>query len=199
MHTTKTFHFRLLCLLASVAITACASPPPQLQAKSSAVPAGIDLSGLWQLRVDPDSRPPRRESDGPAIRIPPETSSRNRTRQSTRRSRGSGGPAVSVFLESGALLKITQTSSGLFISFDRAVVEEYRFGEDRLVSVGPIEAQRVSGWQDGRLVVETLDDTGARLTETWGLLTDGKVLLRTVSISKGDEATYSLEQRFDRV
>ncbi len=103
-----------------------------------------------------------------------------------------------MFLESGESLKITQTASGLFISFDRAVVEEYRFGEDRIVAVGPIEAQRVSGWQDGRFVTQTADDAGAILSESWELSEDGKVLLRQITVSKGDKEEFSAEQHFDR-
>ena len=102
-----------------------------------------------------------------------------------------------MFIESGSLLKISQTGQGLFISFDRAVVEEYTFGENRVVSVGPIEAQRVSGWQGSAFVVETLDEQGTLLTESWKIDVDD-VLARQISISKGDKEQYSSQQRFDR-
>jgi len=175
---------------------ACAARPV-LISKSAIVPAGTDLSGQWQLRIEPGSRPPGGDEQG--IRIPPPTSSRNRGREAPRNPRGSRSSAVSVFLESGDALKITQTASGLFISFDRAIVEEYRFGENRLVSVGPIEAQRVSGWQEGRFVTQTLDEAGAVLTETWELLAGGKVLVRKISLAAGDEERFSSEQYFDRL
>lgn len=104
-----------------------------------------------------------------------------------------------MFLEFGESLKISQTRDGLFISFDRAIVEEYTFGENRVVSVGPIEAHRVSGWQEGVFVVETLDDGGTILTESWRLDADGNVLLRDISIVKGDDEQFSSQERFDRI
>jgi len=198
MHSTKTFKIYLSVILASLLLAACAATRPQLASKSAIVPAGVDLSGRWQLRVEPGSRPQLPRDQEPAIRIPPATSSRNSRQQTAQRPRGSGGSAVSVFLETGKSLKITQTVSGLFISFDRSVVEEYRFGENRLVSVGPIEAQRVSGWQDGRFVSQTLDDSGAILNESWELLADGQVLLRKISLTEGDKQKFSSEQHFDR-
>ena len=104
-----------------------------------------------------------------------------------------------MFLETGASLKISQTPDGLFISFDRAIVEEYRFGENRIVSVGPIEAQRVSGWEEMVFVVETLDDQGTLLTESWHLESDGAVLVRNILVSRGDDERSSSRQRFDRI
>lgn len=195
MNTTITNRGRLGSLLAGLLLAACADSP-QLIPKSAAIPAGTDLSGHWQLRVEPGSRPPA--ADEPRIRIPPATSSRNPQRRVSSGAKRSGRTSVSVFLESGESLKITQTASGLFISFDRAVVEEYRFGEDRIVAVGPIEAQRVSGWQDGRFVTQTADDAGAILSESWELSEDGKVLLRQITVSKGDKEEFSAEQHFDR-
>jgi hypothetical protein len=69
----------------------------------------------------------------------------------------------------GTALKVTQTGSGLFFSFDRSVVEEYRFGENREVEVGAITAERVSGWEGRSYVIETLDKDGAKLIESWQL------------------------------
>jgi hypothetical protein len=107
--------------------------------------------------------------------------------------------AVHVFLEIGSALKITQTDDGLFFSFDRSVVEEYRFGENREVSVGPITARRVSGWEGAAYVIETLDDDGAKLMETWRLQREGGVLQRTIVIWKRSDKKLALEQIFDRV
>ena len=122
----------------------------------------------------------------------------NSRRSSGRRSRrGPSVTAVSVFIEHGESLKISQTAAGLFISFDRSVVEEYTFGEDRVISVGPIEAQRVSGWENDSFVIQTLDDEGAILTEAWRLSENAKVLLREISIVKGKKEKYSTVQRFD--
>lgn len=195
MSGTKSFNVLPLAFLASLLLLGCASRE-ELLPKSALVPAGIDLSGQWQLQ-DKSGQPPKRPSSGePGIRIPPEQSTRRQ--QSPRRSRASGAAAVSVFLEHGESLKLTQTASGLFISFDRAIVEEYRFGENRLVSVGPIEAQRVSGWQGDRFVVETLDEAGALLSESWELSVDGEELVRRISLTRREDVLFSAEQRFDR-
>jgi hypothetical protein len=104
-----------------------------------------------------------------------------------------------VFLETGTKLKITQTNDGLFISFDRSVVEEYRFREHRSINVGPIQADRVSGWVDGRYVIQTLDAQAALLTETYALAKDGQQLVRTVTIVYKEQETLSLQQVFDRL
>lgn len=198
MPGTKTFKVLLLSVLGGLLVAGCAARP-ELQPKSAAVPAGIDFSGQWQLRTESGQPPQRRELGEPGIRVPPEMSTRRQQRQSPSRTSGSRATAaVSIFLENGESLKITQTESGLFISFDRAIVEEYRFGENRVISVGPIEAQRVSGWQGDRFVIETLDDAGALLAESWELTSDGNVLLRTVSLAQKDKAVYSTAQRFDK-
>ena len=160
------------------------------------VPAGVDFSGLWQLHLDSGSKPTPLGRGEPGIRLPPKNSTRNTGRRSSKRSSGS---AVHVFLETGESLKISQTPDGLFISFDRAIVEEYRFGEDRVVSVGPIEAQRVSGWEEGVFVVETLDAHGAILTESWRLDAGGDVLVRDITVAEGGEEQFSMQQRFDRI
>lgn len=179
---------------ACAVLAGCASTP-ELIARSAAVPEDVDLSGLWQFRVEPGARPMPGARGEQQILIPPAQSTRNRARRSTRRS---SGPSVHVFLETGNSLKVTQTREGLFISFDRAVVEEYTFGENRVASVGPIEAQRVSGWQDRKFVVETLDDEGNLLTETWHLEAGGMVLVRDIAVTRGNDQTFSSRQHFDR-
>jgi hypothetical protein len=103
-----------------------------------------------------------------------------------------------VFVEAGQALKITQTDYGLFISFDRAVVEEYNFGEKRIVNVGPIEAQRVSGWVEKVFIIETMDAKGNLLTESWRLGEDGETLVRDIVIVEDQEPAWSSQQRFDR-
>ena len=81
----------------------------------------------------------------------------------------------------------------MFISYDRSIVEEYTFGENRIVSVGPIEAQRVSGWHGNRFVVETLDTTDTILFETWYLESEGSVLVRDIRLAKTRRiATHSV-------
>ncbi len=193
MNLTKSFNFSGLLPTVWMIVVACAASPSLLP-MSAAVPGGVDLSGKWRLRIDPGSRPYRAEHEESAIRIPPRNS---RGSSEPRSSRGSSRSAVSVFVEYGESLNITQTAAGLFISFDRSVVEEYTFGEDRLISVGPIEAQRVSGWQGDSYVARTLDDDGAILTESWRLSENAKVLVREISIVRRDKQLYSAVQRFD--
>lgn len=180
--------------VACTVLAACASQP-ELIAKSATVPSGLDLSGSWQLRDERGSRQLPRTGADQQILIPPEQSRRNRARRSSRRS---SGPSVHVFLESGNALKVTQTGEGLFISFDRSVVEEYTFGENRIAAIGPIEAQRVSGWQDRAYVVETLDEEGNVLTESWSLEDGGAVLVRDIAVTRGDNQVFSSRQYFDR-
>ncbi len=103
-----------------------------------------------------------------------------------------------VFLETGSLLKVTQTEHAFFVSLDRSIVEEFIFGENRTVSVGPIEARRVSGWEGARYIVETLDKQGAVLRDEWHLDETGDVLLRDVSIVERDTVKLSFHQEFDR-
>jgi hypothetical protein len=86
----------------------------------------------------------------------------------------------------------------LFISFDRAVVEEFRFGEYRIVNVGPIEAQRTTGWEGNQLVVETLDKNRMKLIDRFELVQGGDVLERNITFRSGEGATETIVQRFDR-
>lgn len=157
-----------VCLL--VAAAGCAGKPV-LQPRDAVVPPGVDFSGEWQLR------------DGPGSETPPGAG---------------GGELVRVFLESGKALKVTQTEHGIFISFDRAVVEEYRFGEHREVSVGEIVADRVSGWEGTSYVVETLDDDGVKLVESFRLAESGAALRRDIVIERRDKRLYEQVQVFDR-
>ncbi|MBT8086515.1 MAG: hypothetical protein KJO46_00705, partial [Gammaproteobacteria bacterium] len=167
MQITPTFKILATGLLAGCLIAGCVAPA-ELIAKSADAPAGTNLSGVWRLRQEPGAERKAPADRDLTIRIPRESSVGRNSRE-VRSWRSSAGPSAGLFLENGKLLKITQTKQGLFISFDRAIVEEYTFGEKRTVTIGPIEAQRVSGWEDSHFVVETLDDTGAVLTESWRL------------------------------
>jgi hypothetical protein len=177
-------------------LAACASHEVLLP-KSAVVPPGINLSGRWRLREEQSnsklSEAERRAAASDGIPIP------SSTRQRGTRSRPNRDSLVHVFLETGTTLKVTQTRDGLFISFDRAVVEEYRFGENREVTVGPVEAQRVSGWEQDAYVVETLDERDNKLIERYSLDDDGGVLLREVRILKKGNPGLTLVQRYDRV
>ena len=178
-----------VCLLGS-----CGSKPV-LETKNPAVPPGVDLTGYWLVRND--GRAGRRRdaasSDEAMILM-----SQTQRKQRSRRERSSSGASAHVFLEFGESLKITQTHYGIFISYDRSIVEEFTFGENRLVSVGPIEATRVSGWEGIGFVVETLDDTATTLYETWHIEQGGSVLIRDIRISQSDQDSFVLQQVFDR-
>lgn len=189
----------MLALIAA-SCGACASRE-ELIAKSGVVPGGVDLSGRWQLRDAGDDS--MRQIDAAAMRaagaagrdlIPP-----SRGDGDARPARRARGALVYVFLETGRYLKITQTGAGLFISFDRAVVEEYRFGEKCEISVGEITAQRVSGWEGRAYTIETLDRNGAKLIERYELRDAGTVLARSIRVFlRGGDETLDITQLFDR-
>ncbi len=141
-----------------------------LLSKSANVPVGLDLSGLWAI-----------------------SDSTGETQASARET------LVFVFFESGKNLKVTQTGSGLFVSFDRSVVEEYRFGERREISVGEITADRVSGWEGRSYVIETLDKTGAQLSEKYTLVQAGRMLTRDIMIHQGERTLLQLRQSFEKI
>lgn len=159
-----------MAVLAGLAIALCACGSSRtLISKPGSVPAGLDLSGNWVL-----------------------------TGTTGTNQRQARELLVYAFFVSGKSLKITQTDSGLFLSFDRSVVEEYRFGENREVSIGPANAQRASGWDAGGYIVETLDDDDALLTESYRLQNDRQQLRRTaVIVSRGREL-LDLEMLYER-
>lgn len=176
-----------------IALAACAAPEP-LPPKPAEVPAGLNLSGQWQLR----------QGDADALRQVSEIENRTSggdasllSRSGRDKRKAKPDYQVHVFLEMGSSLKITQTNFGLFVSFDRAVVEEYRFGEQRLVSVGPIQAERVSGWEQGGYVIETRDEDGAILYEAYRL-EDPDTLVRTLRIDYRNASELDVRQVFDR-
>ena len=193
----------LSCIFVIALINGCASPEV-LEPRPGFVPTGVDFSGNWILRNDKrvdDKRIQQaiRRTDG--VEDSDIFSSRNTktgTGSPSKTERIKGG-LVFVFLVTGSSLKITQTQHGLFISFDRAVVEEFRFGEDRMINVGEVEGQRVTGWEEDQLVVETLDRNSMKLTERFQLLHNGAVVQRTISLRSRSGDTDSFVQLFDRV
>ena len=191
--------FLILVVVCCAILSGCAARE-ELIAKSADVPTGVDLSGQWRLRVDSLDSVDRigeaeREAAGgeESILVVPERKLQ-RSRQ-----RSSAGTLVHVFLETGSSLKVTQTLHALFISFDRAIVEEYRFGEKREISVGPVMADRVSGWEGESYVIETLDKDGAKLIETYRLSEDGHKMFRTILIIQNGKSQLDVEQVFDGI
>jgi hypothetical protein len=190
----------LIFLIALPAFVSGCATREELIAKSAIVPFGTDLSGQWQLR--PESQDTVRRIGEAEVQAAGGRESIDlvRTRKSQNSRRGSsGGTTVHVFLETGRALKITQTEYALFISFDRAIVEEYRFGEKRVINVGPIVADRVSGWQDGYYIIETLDEDEAKLIETYRLTDDGRSLIRTITVFDDGKIQMDIQQEFDHV
>ena len=195
---------RLAGFSATVLLAAGCAAPEMLPPRDGTVPAGIDFSGTWQIVSDQRADQQRlrqaiRRTDG----ISDDDLFRRPDHDSTDRNRRSGsssikGGLVFVFLETGSSLQVTQTEHGLFISFDRSVVEEYRFGENRIISVGEVQAQRVTGWEGNQLVVETLDKNSMKMTERIELVNSGNTLERTITFrsKEGDEET--VVQRFER-
>lgn len=189
--------WRLAALVVvALLLSSCAGREP-LPAKSGTVPAGVDLSGLWQLRDDSQATNQaisdiERAAAGADEDLIPKSSRKTSSRKKN------DDTQVHVFLETGEVLKITQVERGLFVSFDRAIVEEYRFGEQRMANVGPVVADRVSGWENGGYVIETRDKEGAMLIETYRL--DGKdVMIRTIRIVYNEKSKLDVRQVFDRV
>ena len=174
-----------------LAVAACGSRPT-LDPRAGGNPQQVDLSGYWVLRTG-DELPVSHEQ---TIRVP-RSSGRRQTTETGRvqTERRTKGQTVHLFLESGRALKVSQTDYGLFFSFDRAVVEEYNFGENRIVNIGPISAQRVSGWVGPTFVVETMDEEGHVLTERWQLREGA--LTREISIGTGEDLSFSQRQVFD--
>ncbi len=192
---------RLGWLLGTALLAGCGAQEVLIP-KSGEPPPAVDLSGLWDLRTDAGAERRRlneaiRRTDGidnGVILQPVDLQRDGRLRE--RRNRGG---LVHVFLQHGKRLKITQTATAIFISFDRAVVEEFRFGENRQVSVGPVVAARVSGWEGDTYVVETLDRHGMKLTERFALADGGETLRRTITLrARNHEDSVTLVQEFAR-
>ena len=195
---------KTLCgiFIAASILWGCATPEV-LPSRDGTVPNGIDLSGNWLLRTNssPDQSKVRdaiRQTDG----VKDDDVFRQRDRQSgprTGRSRNNlNGGLVHVFLELGNSLKVTQTNDAIYISFDRSIVEEFRFGENRMISVGEAEAQRVTGWEGEAMVVDTLDRNSMKMTETFRLLDGGQVLERRIVLRSKQDQEATIVRVFDR-
>ena len=185
----------LVVSLAAIALIAACASREELVPKSAVVTPGVDLSGNWQLRVAGDDTLERIGKAGRAAAGGDQGIVLSRKQ----RQQKSGKTSVHVFLETGRALKITQTDFGLFISFDRAIVEEYSFGEKREINVGPIVADRVSGWDGATYVIETLDHEGAKLIERYRLDEATSTLVRSIRIVLKKDEQLNVEQVFDRV
>lgn len=182
----------------------CAAAPEVLEPLPGEPPGDVDFSGNWLLHSDSDNERQRideaiSKAAGPGVSIDQMVRSGGYSGSRPRRHRrGSQGDLVYVFLETGESLKITQTSEGMFLSFDRSVVEEYRFGENRTINVGAIVAQRVSGWIGTEYVVKSLDKNGMKLIEKLWLSDDGNTLHREFTFRGKDDESVVATQIYDR-
>lgn len=193
---------RAALILAAAVFAGCA-PREVLTPRPAEPPPDVDFSGLWQLVTDPETERRRLED---AVRRTAGTED-SRVLRHVRAPNGredvivqrrlSGG-LVQLFLHQGEELKITQTRGALFISFDRAVVEEFRFGEQREIRVGPVIADRVSGWEGRAYVVDTLDENRMKLTERYALTAGGDRLRRTIVLRAASGESVTIVQEFSR-
>ncbi len=191
------------CAALAVTVTlfaACAKEKEMLVPIRSSTPAGVDLSGRWTMQDDFDDMQRRidraiRQTDGVDERKLLQRAA-SRQRRGGRPSNRDVGGLVHVFLENAASLKITQTKDGLFIGFNRSVVEEYRFGEARMIRTGGAVAQRVSGWDGDDYVIETLDEDGMKLTERYELADSASLLTREIVLRSKDAEEVAIVQTY---
>lgn len=192
----------LASLTSLMLCTACVTPEV-LEPLPADMPPGVDFAGQWELagdRAELDRRindAIRRTDDVRDDRVlaAPAPDPRRGGRRSSGRVKGG---IVYVFFESGSNLKISQTPDGLFVSFDRAVVEEYRYGERREIRMGQATASRVSGWDGDDYVIETLDRNRMKLTERYQLSDSGDTLTRRITFRSRDGETATVIERFRR-
>ncbi len=195
----------LLALSMAVLVTACGGQREQLIPYRGSMPENVDMTGQWRMQDDLPEMDQRIDS---AIRATDGVDERdvlrgmlgqNRSRNGRpSRSRRNAGGLVHVFLESAEHLRITQTDEGLFIAFDRSVVEEYRFGEARTVQTGGARAQRVSGWDGDAYVIDTLDESGMKLSERYRLSRNQSQLTREIDLRSAELVSIRIVQTFAR-
>ena len=183
------FHLTILILFSN--LIGCNSKNISLDASSSLAPPNVNLSGLWQLKEGQVSS---------HLFLKNSSSKEFNTyefKDLSRKQNSLANSLIRLFFETGELLKITQTEFSLFISYDRSIVEEYSFGENRLILVGPIQARRVSGWKSNSFVVETLDESGTLLSEKWHIQNSDMNLVRDIQITIGKTEIYRNRQFFE--
>ncbi len=186
----------LTALLVVLLLGSCGSREV-LESRPAANASGTSIAGNWQRREKAGdvarqlNRAIRETAGMPDRVIVPFDNERRRPQRSK-------GGLAHVFLKDGDNLKITQTPHGIFISFDRSVVEEYRFGENRMISLGQVEAQRVSGWDGDDYVVETLGRNGMKVTERFSLADGGTVLTREIVFRSRGKQEVVVTETFAR-
>ncbi|MEX0706349.1 MAG: hypothetical protein WD078_00185 [Woeseia sp.] len=188
---------RVLIALLTVLLLAGCGSQEVLESRPAANASGTSFAGNWQRREKAGdvarqlNRAIRETAGMPNRVIVPLDNERRRPQRSK-------GGLAHVFLRDGDNLKITQTPYGIFISFDRSVVEEYRFGENRIITLGQVEAQRVSGWDGDDYVVETLGRNGMKVSERFSLSGDGSILTRKIVFRSRNKQEVVVTETFAR-
>jgi len=198
---SRTSFSRILLQMAILPMLLCACGTPEvLLPRSATVPAGVDLSGQWQMRPESRRGQPRiNEAINRTDGVDNETIMREMMNRQRRGGSGeTKGGLVGIFLKTGDALKITQTEHGIFISFDRSVTREYRFGENRPINIGQADAMRVSGWESNDYVIETLGEKGMKLTDRYSLSADRRLLTRQITLRSKQMEEVTIVQEFDR-
>ena len=103
-----------------------------------------------------------------------------------------------LFLRDANRIKITQTRYALYIDFNRSIVEEYKNNRIETIELGEIKVQRSSGWQNGYYLIDTLDDRGMKITETYSLVNQNKNLQRKIILRDKDENEVVIERLYNR-
>lgn len=190
-----------LIVFFSLLLSACGARE-SLARKSGTAPSANELSGRWTLVESFEAT--QRELDKAIGATNGVDDARELRRLSSAQAAGKRTPRpkvgglIHVFLENGKTLKISQSETDLYISFNRAVVEEYHFGEVRMIRVGEAAAQRVSGWEDSQFIVETLGEKGMKLTERYYLIDEGTHLRRQIVLRSRAGEEFSIVQNFSR-
>lgn len=196
----QTFFTRNILHLVIFPLLLCACGTPEvLLPRSATVPAGVDFSGQWIIR--PESRTGQARINEAIDRTDgiDNKTLRQEMMNTQRHGRGeSKGGLVGIFLQTGDELKISQTPYAIFISFDRAVTREFRFGENRPINIGDADAMRVSGWEGNDYLIETLGEKGMKLTDQYSLSADRNLLTRHITLRSRDGEAVTIVQEFDR-
>jgi len=198
---SRTYFSRILLQMAILPLLLCACGTPEvLLPRSAAVPAGVDFSGQWKMRPESRRGQPRiNEAINRTDGVDNETVMREMMNRQRRGGSGeTKGGLVGIFLKTGDALKISQTEHGIFISFDRSVTREYRFGENRPINIGQADAMRVSGWETNDYVIETLGEKGMKLTDRYSLSADRRLLTRQITLRSKQMEEVTIVQEFDR-
>jgi len=156
----------VLATIALVASTAC----HHLETVS---PAGVDLSGTWQL--DP------KHSDAPPP--PPRPHESADARMGGEGGPHFGGPAPLLPMVSATRMTIAQDRDSMGIAYPNQPYRDVKWGEQKR-NLYVVDA----GWRDDRLIVQTKSQP-MTVSETYSLSGDGNTLTLLIELSakRGDQ------------